>query len=510
MLGGTGTRQATTLRAVTSSPLPSPDLTTLAAADEIFAARPAASIAPSVSYGILAGGRLVHTAGFGTFDDAGEMPGPDTAYRIASCTKSFTVTALLLLRDAGVLDLDTPVTDLIPVARLRLPTSNSPVPSVRMLMSMSAGLPTDDPWADRQEPLTNDEFDAVLHAGLRFVTVPGTAFEYSNLGYALLGRVIEVVSGRGFRNFVTSEVFSPAGLSSTGFDVGVAAPGGLATGYHHLDGAWHALPFSGPGAFSSIGGIFSTVSDLTSWMHVFVDACAPDPARTGPTGRPLLAAASRREMQQLQRVIPPGPGSTATGVAGYGFGLFVQHDPHYGHVVSHSGGYPGFNSHMRWHPESGLGVVALENATYAGVGTAVTTALDLLLDRAGAVRQSAPPWPETLRAKEIVDALLARWDDGTALGLFADNAVADDALDRRRDHIARAVAAVGGLAPSPTPIEHPGDWRDGHGDVVSESAAHLQWTVAGVSGRLQCEIRLNPQDPPLVQTLTVRVLDGHG
>lgn len=509
MLAGTAARQAATLPAVTSSPLPAPDPSTLAAADEIFAARTATSIAPSVSYGILAGGRLVHSAGFGTFDDTGEMPGPDTVYRIASCTKSFTVTALLMLRDAGLLDLDTPITDLIPVASLRLPSSDSPIPSVRMLMSMSAGMPTDDPWGDRQESLTNDEFDGVLAAGLRFVAVPGTAFEYSNLGYALLGRVIEVVSGRGYRNFVASEVFAPAGLSSTGFDVAVPAPGGLATGYRRLDAAWQALPFAGPGAFSSIGGIFSTVSDLTRWMQVFVDAFADDPAATGPTGRPLLAAASRREMQQLQRVIPPGPGSTATGVAGYGFGLFVQHYPHYGHVASHSGGYPGFNSHMRWHPESGLGVVALENATYAGVGAAVTAALDLVLDRAGAVRKPRAPWPETLRAKEIVDGLLRHWDDATALGLFADNVVLDDALDRRRDQIGAAVAAVSGLASSPAAPEHPGDWRHGDGDVVSESAAHLQWTVAGVSGRLQCEIRLNPQDPPLVQTLTVRVLDGH-
>lgn len=507
---GTHTRQAATLPAVTSFLLPAPDLSTLTAADEIFAARTAASIAPSVSYGILAGGRLVHRAGFGTFDETGDVPRPDTVYRIASCTKSFTVTALLMLRDAGLLDLDTPITDLIPFARLRLPTSGSPVPSVRMLMSMSAGLPTDDAWGDRQESLTNDEFDAVLHAGLRFVTVPGTAFEYSNLGYALLGRVIEVISGRGYRNFVATEVFAPAGLTSTGFDVAVPAPGGLATGYRRIDDSWQELPFAGPGAFSSIGGIFSTVSDLTRWMRVFVDAFADDPTPTGPTGRPLLAAASRREMQQLQRVIPPGPGSTATGVAGYGFGLFVQHDPHYGHVVSHSGGYPGFNSHMRWHPESGLGVVALENATYAGVGIAVSTALDLLLDRAGAVRQSPAPWPETLRAKEIVDVLLARWDDATALGLFADNVVLDDALDRRRDQIGAAVAAVGGLASSPTATEHPGDWRHGDGDVVSESAAHLQWTVAGESGRLRCEIRLNPQDPPLVQSLTVRVLDGPG
>src|SRR4051795_1723795 len=105
----------------------------------IFAERHASGAAPRLAWGVLAGGELV----------GGEDV--DTAYRIASCTKSFTAAALLLLRDRGVLSLDAPITDFVPQAVLRLPSADSPVPSVRMLMSMSGGLPTDDPWADRQE-----------------------------------------------------------------------------------------------------------------------------------------------------------------------------------------------------------------------------------------------------------------------------------------------------------------------------------------------------------------------
>src|SRR4051794_17756536 len=106
----------------------------------IFAGRHAAGVAPSLAWGVLAGGALIDG------DDV------DTAYRIASCTKSFTAAALLLQRDRGLVDLDAAVTDWVPA--LRLVPANSTVPTLRQLLTMSAGLANDDPWADRQEAQT--------------------------------------------------------------------------------------------------------------------------------------------------------------------------------------------------------------------------------------------------------------------------------------------------------------------------------------------------------------------
>ncbi len=450
----------------------------------------------------------MHTAGFGAVDGSGTPPTADTAYRIASCTKSFTAAALLLLRDRGVLSLDAPITDFVPQAVLRLPSADSPVPSVRMLMSMSGGLPTDDPWADRQESLSNADFDAVLASGLRFVTVPGTAYEYSNTGFALLGRVIEVVTGRPFTEFVAAEILGPAGLRSTGFDRHVAAPGGLATGHRRLGDAWTPLPFSGPGAYSSIGGLFSTVSDLTRWMSFFVDAFADAGGSSDdrddrddlppPDGGPL-STSSRREMQQLHRIVAAESGAGAGRVAGYGFGLFTEHDHRHGSIASHSGGYPGFSSHMRWHPGTGLGVVALENATYSGAARPAIAALDLLLDGSGHT-PTLSLWPETVAARDSVERLLRAWDDDAARELFADNVELDDSLDHRRADFAGAVAAVGGLSDAPV---------DGAG-ATSTSPAQLTWMVPGVAGELRCRILLNPQDPPLVQAVRVEAVGDGG
>ena len=149
-----------------------PTAKALAKVRRIFAERHESGAAPSTVYGVLAGGELV--AGDGVRHDRRRRhtADVDTAYRIASCTKSFTAAALLLLRDRGLVDLDEPITASCRELRLRLPTADSPVPTLRMLLTMSAGLASDDPWADRQEALTDAEFDATIGGGVRAMPCP--------------------------------------------------------------------------------------------------------------------------------------------------------------------------------------------------------------------------------------------------------------------------------------------------------------------------------------------------
>jgi CubicO group peptidase (beta-lactamase class C family) len=470
---------------------PIPTAAALADVGERFAERHAQGKAPSTVYGVIAGGRVVESRGFGDTDGHGTPPTADTAYRLASITKSFTAATLLHLRDAGVLSLDAPITDFVPaLAGLRLPRPDAPVPTLRMLATMSSGLPNDDPWADRQEALTDDEFDAVLRGGVRFAWLPGTEFEYSNLGYALLGRAIQAASGRRYHDLVAEALLAPLGLTSTGFTSDVAAPGGVAVGFEQIEGEWRPMPFSGPGAFSPIGGLFSTVTDLGRWVQYFLDA------HCGETAGPL-SAASRREMQQGHRVIPPRTqhAMASEDSAGYGFGLVVAHDPDRGTVVSHSGGYPGFSSHMRWHPASGVGIVAFENATYAGVSRPATAAMHALLDSLD-VPPAWEPWPETLIAQRTVDDLLRRWDDEVAAGLFSDNVGLDEPFERRRAKLDEALARVGALGPI----------DDERGNGPDDRT----WRIHGELADLRCEITMNPLDPPRVQTLEIQVEERPG
>ena len=185
--------------------------------------------------------------------------------------------------------------------------------------------------------------------------MPGTEFEYSNLGYAILGRVITNVAGREYRDVVRARLLEPMAMGSTVYEASEVPEERLAIGYVQRDDAFVEEPFAGYGAFASMGGLFSTVHDLERWVDGFARAFS---SSVEADDHPL-SRASRLEMQQMHRSIAPelkwtsiAESPTAV-VTGYGFGTFVDRILEIGMVVGHSGGYPGFGSHMRWHPASG-------------------------------------------------------------------------------------------------------------------------------------------------------------
>lgn len=463
----------------------------LDAADDIFAEHHARGAAPSLAWGIFDRDGLVRFGSSGS-GPTGERPTPDTAYRIASCTKSFTAAAVLLLRDRGALSLDDPITRFVSALdSTNLPGFDAPVPTIRMLLTMSAGLPTDDPWADRQEALGDTAFDELLGRGVTFESMPGTRFAYSNLGFALLGRVIEKAGGRAYRDLVTEFFLEPLKLRGTGFDTAVPAAGGVAVGTRWLENKWQSLPFSAPGAFSPIGGLFSTVTDLSRWSVWLAEAF--DGSSVDDSLSPL-SRASRREMQQQYRFIP----ALSQHPTGYGFGLFVEQYPR-GPVVSHSGGYPGFSSHMRWSATSGHGIVAFGNATHSRLSVATTRAFDLF--DSAADHAAVPILPALRSAATAATDLIRSWDDEKADTLFAGNVSLDESFDRRRAAVSAAIASIGGLMPPRTRADEASSTVDANEQTTSP--AHLVWHIPGEAGRLRVEIRLTPEFPPRVQTFTV-------
>ncbi len=114
----------------------------------------------------MAGGELVHGSGLGERFTGGPAPDAETVFRIASMTKSFTASAILGLRDAGALRLDDRADVYVPELRgLRLPAGDCPPITIRQLLTMTAGFPTDDPWGDRQQGLAAGAFAALLVDG---------------------------------------------------------------------------------------------------------------------------------------------------------------------------------------------------------------------------------------------------------------------------------------------------------------------------------------------------------
>jgi CubicO group peptidase (beta-lactamase class C family) len=476
-----------------------------------FAAR---ASQPGLAYGVVAGGELVHSGGLGVRRGDGPAPDADTVFRIASMTKSFTAAAVLLLRDAGALALDDPGSLYLPeLAGLRLPAPDCPPVTIRHLLTMTAGFPADDPWGDRQQGLDPAEFARlVAEGGVRCAWAPGTRFEYSNLGYALLGRVIEAVTGQDYAQAVRDRLLAPLHLDRTGYEISEIDAARFARGYHRgASGGWLEIQPDPYGAFAPMGGVFSCIRDLARWVAGFAAAFPARDLTPGDrdAGHPL-SRASRREMQLAQATIPAGGDGIAIRFAGpprisYGFGLFCEDDPSFGDIVQHSGGYPGYGSHMRWHPATGLGVVVLANGTYAPAGALAGELLTALVSAAGGTarhsdwRVSGPvpapvgPWPGTLAARDAVDALLRDWDDEAAGQLLAPNVALDEPLATRLAALAAVRERIGPFG------------RNGGRPAESDSPAHCRWWLTGPGGTVAVQIRLAPLREPLVQQLILAV-----
>ena len=350
---------------------------------------------PAIAYGIVSGGRLVHSAGFGARVLGAGAPNADTVFRIASMSKSFTASAVLLLRDAGSLALDDPAVTYVPeLAGWTYGSADAAPLTIRQLLTMTAGFPTDDPWGDRQQGLPIRAFDELLARGVSFNWASGTRFEYSNLGYAILGRVVTEASGVLYDEFIRTRLLAPLQLDRTGFEPGEFTRATWPWGTGTVCAAGRksrSTPTGRSRRWAACSRPFPT--SRAGWR-----GSRPPSRRTAARrsrAHPLRPA-SRREMQLPQAVtawrspdrLPGGPPAAP---AYYGFGLFADEDPGLGRIVSHSGGYPGFGTNMRWHPATGVGVIALANGTYAPMTGLTALVLDALLPRSSAYHVALAP-----------------------------------------------------------------------------------------------------------------------
>ncbi|PLP61125.1 serine hydrolase [Mesorhizobium loti] len=461
---------------------------------EVFSQRVANQASPGIRFVVFDASGPILDGSFGSAGATGTSPGPHSRFRVASCTKSFTAAAVLQLRDRELLSLDSPVTDYVSDLIPTLPINQPEAPTLRMLLSMAGGFPTDDPWADRQESISNEAFRSILRTGVRFATAPGTRYEYSNLGYALLGQVIEAVSGQTYPEFVTENLLKPLGLNETGFDPAAVPEGSLAIGYRKVGDEWVALPFSGPGAFSSIGGVVTTPLDLARWAGWLCSAFHP----TGDDEP--LSNASRREMQRIQCPIA-FDAKDELRFKGYGYGLVIEDHARFGPIVCHSGGYPGFSSHMRWNPATRLGIVAVENATYSGAWNPASEALALLLGAATSTAMTESPAPAAIkRLADGLQRLLSQgWDDSTADAIFLENVALDRPYAERAQELTSLREKAGVLDTTgarivPTDI---GAVEGGYGS--------FELRMPCSAGEVVATVQCGPVEPIRIQTLSWRI-----
>ncbi|MDX9930711.1 MAG: serine hydrolase domain-containing protein [Bacteroidales bacterium] len=461
--------------------------------DRLFVTYAERNHLPSISYGIIAGGRLVHSLSIGTANIEKGIPSSErTLYRIASMSKSFTAMAILKLRDEGKLSLRDPVEKCIgEMANAgRLTADASPV-TILDLMTMSSGLPEDNPWADRQLDDTDEELLEVLRKGLSWSNVPGVNYEYSNLGFAMLGRIITLVSGKPFQKYITENILRPLGMNDTGYEYGDMHEEQLAPGYQWSNGTWNGVPLLHDGSYGSIGGMISSVEDFSRYVALHLDAWPPrDDAENGPVRRSTI-----REMQQpwrfssLASTARDGRGEPCPNVTGYGYGLAWRKDCRGIVRIGHSGGLPGFGSAWQIYPDYGIGIVSFANNTYAGTTNINTIALDSLV-AVGNLRPRALATSSILRQRleEIIEILPGWKEEQTAI--FADNFFQDESVEIRRATAQRIFDEAGQVIR----IHEPVPLNQLRGSVIIECERR----------NIRVSITLNPEREALIQQLDIR------
>jgi CubicO group peptidase (beta-lactamase class C family) len=458
--------------------------------DAIFRRYMEDSHVPGLVYGIVRDGRLVVVRTMGVQDPESKRPvTPDTLFRIASMSKAFTALAILRLRDAGRLSLDAPAETYVPELRgWKYPTADSPKIRVRDLLSHAAGFVTDDPWGDRQTPMPEAAFTRLLRRGVPFQRAPQTAYEYSNLGFAILGRIVTNVSGRPFEDYIQAEIMRPLGMTSTGYDYTNAPQERRALGYRWENGGWLREPDLARGAFGAMGGVQTSAVDYAKWVAFLLSAWPP---RDGPEQGPVRRATVRELSQGLdfpQLVQRPGGPGTCFQAFTYGMGLRVAADCELGLSLAHGGGYPGYGSYMLLFPNRRIGLFVFANRTYAGPSAPLWQAASAL-QKAGwmPAPRGIPPSP-AVRAGYAAAATI--WRAGSveaarpslAMNFLMDRTAANWAAD-----LARARTEVGDCR-TDAPLTAAGNLQ-----------AHFEWTCE--RGRLAGDFLLAPTNPATIQAL---------
>ena len=469
--------------------------TAFADIDRIFTEFARTVHAPGAAWGIVIDGELAHAGAAGVRDIKSDAAvDADTVFRIASMTKSFTAMAILKLRDDGKLSLDDPAERYVPELKgLRYPTTDSPRITVRHLLTHSAGFPEDNPWGDQQLSESEEEFSRMLREGIPFSNPPGVAYEYSNYGFAILGRVVSQASGMPYDQYVSQAILQPLGMRSTTLHPSRVPADKVAVGYRWEDERWKEEPALPHGSFGAMGGMLTSIRDLSRYVSAFLDAW---PAHDGPEAGPVRRS-SLREMQQPWRpsgmrvVRDSSTNATHLTAASYGYGLSVTRTCDFRAIVAHSGGLPGYGSLMRWLPDYGVGIIAFGNVTYTGWNRVVGEAIDRLARTGGLQPREVRPSAALDAARDNVSRLILRWDDGLAEKIAAENLFLDRSKDRRREEIEDLRSKVGACA-APDSF-----------DIV-ENALRGQWTMSCERGKLQVAITLAPTMPPSVQYLSVR------
>jgi CubicO group peptidase (beta-lactamase class C family) len=279
--------------------------------------------------------------------------GPATNFRLASLTKQFTASAVMLLVHDGKLHYDDRLTSVFP----DFPAYGKEI-TIRNLLNHTSGLlDYEDIMAEKYAGVPDEKIPPIKDAGVlelmkqqsRTKFLPGTRWEYSNSGYAVLAMVVEKTSGMSFGDFLQQRIFKPAGMThSVAYEKGKNEVTNRAYGFSKIASGWQETDQSSTSSVLGDGGIYTSLHDLEKWaralsQHTLLSAKEMEPAYT----------AASWDGWRLEKL-------TGEAAPMYGFGWFL--DPYRGQKrYSHYGETVGFRNAIQRFPEKHLTVAVLCN-----------------------------------------------------------------------------------------------------------------------------------------------------
>lgn len=446
---------------------------------------------PGFVYGIVENGKLLYTGNMGYSNIEKQYPATSqSAFRIASMTKSFVSVAILQLRDAGKLKLDDPAYLYIPeLKNQQYLTADAPVITIRHLLTHAAGFPEDNPWGDRQLAVTDDEMLAMIKKGISFSNAPGIAYEYSNMGFAMLGYIIKKVTGKHYADYITENILQPLGMNHTYFEYGKVPENQLAHGYRWLNNGWVEQPMLHDGAYGAMGGMITSIEDFAKYETFQLSAWpARDEKETGP-----LKRSSQREMQQPWNFnnLNPTPGGKACPiVSAYGYGLRWSKDCKGHTMIGHSGGLPGFGSNWTILPDYGIGVISFANLTYASASQINSIVLDTLITLAKLEPRQIPVSAILNQRKNELIQLLPDWKNVESSKIFAVSFFMDYFVDSLKKEAREVFSKAGKILKVR--------------DFIPENSLRGSFIMEGEKANIEVRLTLTPENPALIQEYHIR------
>lgn len=465
--------------------------------DKIFKDYADSNHLPGVAYGLVVDGKLVYKGNIGYTDIEKKIPVTSSSlFRIASMSKSFAAMAIMKLRDEGKLNLDDPAYFYIPeLKNLKYPTADAPHITVRHLMSHSTGFPEDNPWGDRQLADNDKDLLELISKQISFSNPPGIAYEYSNLGFALLGKIITTVSGMQYQEYIKKNIFEPLGMKTTTYEYADVAPDKLAHGYRWLNEKWNEetlLHDTKDGSWGAMGAMISSIDEFANYMAFHMSAWPPNNAKDdGPIKR-----SSVREMHHPWRFNAFNPnykypdGRTCAVTTAYCFGLGWMKDCDGKTYIAHSGGLPGFGSQWRIMPDYGIGIVSFANRTYSPMGFVNLQILDTIIKIAGLQPMQLQPSKILEQRKNDLIKILPDWNNAEQSGIFAENFFPDYPMDTLKKY-ARDLYAKAGKIISVK-------------EVKPENQLRGSFIIEGEKTNIEISFTLSPENPPLIQEYHIK------